>query len=229
MGIRYFFSGFDKDADFTPEIASLLHHDIKNPGKLVYIPTDFSLKEKIEMYSKGCTYHFEKIGLNFEAVIVLNENMPKEEMQRHIINANVVYLMGGNPISQLQILENYNLTDLIISTNAVVMGVSAGAMCMSKYCLCLPVSEQYPVMDVRPGMNLSGISIYPHYNTGGVIVDVHDSGKERTRKSDILEANRKYGEFFLMSDDTAIREENGELDFVGEGIIRVSNGSFSNV
>ena len=227
MAIRYYFSGFDKERGFTQEIANLLKQDIQKTNKLVYIPTDFLLKEKIEAYFKGFTLHFKKIGLHFSNLVVLDETMSKEEMQTHITGADVVYLMGGNPNSQLKILEDYCLFDSISKAD-VVIGLSAGAMCMSKYSLSLPVSDEYPSMDIRQGMNLSGISIYPHYNTDGLVVDMFDRGKEQTKKTDILEANRKCGDFYLMSDDSAIRDANGDLTFIGTGFILVSDGKFSN-
>ena len=228
MAIRYYFSGFDKERGFTQEVANLLKRDIQKINKLVYIPTDFLLKEKIKAYFEGFTSWFNKMGLRFANLVVLDEIMTKEEMQAQIEGADVVFLMGGNPNSQLKILEDYCLIDSITKAD-IVIGLSAGAMCMSEYLLNLPVSEEYPSMDIRQGMNLSGISIYPHYNTNGVILDIFDWGKERTKKSDIVEANLKCGDFYLISDDNAIREEDGDLMFIGTGFIHVSKGKFEGV
>jgi hypothetical protein len=64
-------------------------------------------------------------------------------------------------------------------------------------------------MDVRKAMNLSDISIYPHYNSNGEVPEVFDDGEEKTKKSDLLYANKEYGPFYLLSDNSEIREENG--------------------
>jgi hypothetical protein len=107
------------------------------------------------------------------------------------------------------------------------MGMSAGAMCMSKYSLLLPASDTYPVMDIRPTMNLSEISIYPHYNSNGNVPEIFTNDDEETKKSDLLYANKNYGEFYLLPDKSEIREHAGELTFIGDNIILVSNGEFT--
>ncbi|MCL2592940.1 MAG: Type 1 glutamine amidotransferase-like domain-containing protein [Defluviitaleaceae bacterium] len=224
MYIRYYLSGFDKEYGYRENLSKALLQDIKKANKIIYIPTDFSMKDKTLEYSAGFTSHFAKIGLNFEEVIVLNENMSKNDMHEHIIEADVVYLMGGNPNSQLEILDKYNLENSIRKTNAVVIGLSAGAMCMSKYSIVLPINDKYPIIDIRKGMNLSGISIYPHYNAGGKILDVFEDEKQITKKSDILIAYQKCGDFYLLGDDSVIRDYNGELSFIGNEIILVSSG-----
>lgn len=226
MQIRYYFSGFNPEKGFPQDLIEYFKLDIKSLDKLVFIPTDFSKKEKIEKYSKGFNESFNKAGFNFKNIVVLNENMTKEEMHSHIKNAKVIFLMGGNPSSQLDIIELYDLEYAIKSTDSIIMGISAGAMCMSKYSLLLPVNEEYSIIDIRKAMNLSNISIYPHYNSNGEIPEVFDGGTEKTKKSDLLYANKNYGDIYLLQDNAEIREQNGKLDFIGNNIILVSNGSF---
>lgn len=226
MSIRYYFSGFDKEYGFKKDISSFLLDDIKQTNRLVYIPSDFSKVEKIKRLSTGINSLFNKIGIFFEELIVLNENMSEKDMQDYISDADVVFLLGGNPNIQLNILNDYGLVDVIFSTQSIIIGLSAGAMCMSKYSLCLLVNDEYPVMDIKNAMNLSGISIYPHYNTNGEVTEIFDNGDGKTRKSDILKANQQCGDFYLLSDDSYIRECNGELTFIGDGIIYISDEKF---
>jgi peptidase E len=226
MKIRYYLSGFDKIKGFPEELVCFLKHDISSTNKLVFIPSDFANKEKINRNTKKLIEFFKKANLNFENVIILNENMTSKEMNDQILTADVIFLLGGDPNAQLDIINKNNLAAAIRSADAVVMGLSAGAMSMSRYSLLLPVNEIYSKMDVRKAMNLSDISIYPHYNSNGEVPEVFDDGEEKTKKSDLLYANKEYGPFYLLSDNSEIREENGQLTFIGKNIIYVSNGNF---
>jgi peptidase E len=226
MSIRYYCSGFDKEKGFPEELVDYLRTDIKDLDKLVFIPSDFANKEKIERNSTGLIGTFGKSNFVFRNIVILNENMTKEEMDNHIRTANVVFLMGGNPSIQLDIIESNSLEDAIRFTDSVIMGMSAGAMCMSSYSMLLPVSEKYPNMDIKKGMNLSGISIYPHYNSNGEVPEVLTVDDEKTKKTDLLYANQNYGPIYLLSDNSEIREQNCELTFIGKNIIYLSNGNF---
>lgn len=228
MQIRYYMSGFEPLRVFPDDLIEHFKRDIQKTDKIVYIPTDFSQKEKIEFYAKGLTDSFAKANLIFSDIVILNEEMTDKEMQEHINLANVIYLMGGNPTTQLEIISKYNLENSIRNTNAVVIGMSAGAMCMSKYSLMIPVSEKYSKTDIRPAMNLSNISIFPHYTSDGEVPEVLDNGRdEKIAKSDLLYLNQNYGDFYLIPDNSEIREQNGELTFIGNNIIFVSNGEFN--
>jgi|GEM_PF-5190083 len=97
---------------------------------------------------------------------------------------------------------------------------------MSRHSLLLPVSEEYPAMDIRPGMNLSNISIYPHYNSNGEVPEVFIDGDEQTKKSNLIYASQKYGDFYLLPDNSEIREQNSKITFIGKNIIHAENGVF---
>lgn len=226
MQIRYYFSGFNEEKGFSEELINSLKQDIIETKKFIFVPSDFTKREITKKCAKEIMNSFSKVGFNFHTVILLHEHMRKEEMQAQIEDANVVYLMGGNPNTELEILRNYELKDSISKTNAIIVGISAGAMCMSKYSLLFPVSEEYPEMDIRSGMNLSNISIYPHYNSHGKIPDTYIDRGEQTKKSDLLYASQVYGNFFLLPEDSEIREQNGILTCIGQNIIYVNKGDF---
>lgn len=226
MSIRYYCSGFDKEKGFIDDFSDHLRNDIKDTDKFVFIPSDFANKEKIDRNSSQLIELFKKSNLVFNNIIILNEKMTKEEMKSHIRTASVVFLMGGNPSIQLDIIESNLLEEEIRNTESVVIGMSAGAMCMSDYSMLLPVSEKYPDFDIRKGMNLSGINIYPHYNSNGEVPNILIVDDSKTRKDDLLFANQKYGPMYLLCDNSQIREQNGELTFIGENIIYLSDGNF---
>ena len=74
-------------------------------------------------------------------------------------------LMGGCPFKQKQLCEKLGIIDELKKYDGVMMGFSAGAMLMSKYIIITPCSEEYPDFRIEPGLDLDGISIYPHNNT----------------------------------------------------------------
>jgi peptidase E len=224
--IKYYCSGWDKEIGFNKEFIDSLKKDIKKLDKLVFIPSDFNNKEKITKNTNVFSQMFYNAGFPFEKISILNENMSKEIMYNEIMSSDVVFLMGGNPNPQLEIINHFDLEEAIRKTDAVIIGLSAGAMCMSTYSMLLPVSEKYPILDIRKGMNLSGINIYPHYNSNGEFPEVLTVDTESTKKEDLLYAISNYGPVYLLSDNSEIREENNNLSFIGSDIIYLNKDGF---
>ena len=100
----------------------------------------------------------------------------------------------------------------------VMLGYSAGAMLMSKYIIITPCSEEYPNFHIEEGLNLDGISIYPHNNTTSEIYpDTLVVGDETYQKEDLIKVAREYEAFYLLQDNC---QENGQTDV---SIIKSSN------
>jgi peptidase E len=100
-----------------------------------------------------------------------------------------------------------------------MVGLSAGAMFMSKYIIITPCSEEYPDFQVEEGLNLDGVSIYPHNNTDEKeYPEKLVSGDETYVKNDLLKVAAEYGEFYLIQDHL---RESGETDV---SLIKVADG-----
>ena len=227
--INYYCSGWDREKGFNEEWLDYLKKDIKSFNKLVFIPTSLTDKEKIKNKVIGFTETFIKGGFEFKSIITLNPAMGSEKMNSNILTADVVFLMGGNPSTQLDFINLFNLDISIKKTEAVVIGTSAGAMCMSDYSILLPINDKYPDLDIRKGMNLSGINVYPHYNSNGTVPEILIVNTEKTKRSDLVNASTTYGAIYLLPDDSGIREQNGILSFIGEGIIKIDKTDFKNI
>ncbi|WP_339313036.1 Type 1 glutamine amidotransferase-like domain-containing protein [Paenibacillus sp. FSL M7-0896] len=61
----------------------------------------------------------------------IDYRMPKDEARQWIQNASVIFLCGGDPVQQNNFLAEYELTDVIKNSNAVILGASAGALNMA--------------------------------------------------------------------------------------------------
>lgn len=203
-------------------ITKYLKEEIKNNNMLFLLPSSFENKEKIEKHKNVIINFLNKIDITFKEIFVMKEDLDKELVKEKIKEATVIYLMGGDPNIQLDIIDKFDLEEDIRNSKAAIIGMSAGAMCMSKYSWMLPVSERYSKMDIRKAMNLSELSIYPHYNTNGEVLDSYTNGDEITLKKDIIYTANEYGDCYYLNDDSAIIEDNGKLIFVGKNIIHVS-------
>ena len=97
---------------------------------------------------------------------------------------------------------------------------------MSKYIIITPCSEEYPDFHIENGLNLDGVSIYPHNNTNeeiypnALVVD-----DETYQKDDLIKVANEYGNYYLLQDylrDDAltdisiIKSSNGNLEFYTE-------------
>ena len=202
--INYFCSGFDINNAFWDELACQLKADLKNTKRIVYIPG--STKEnKIEkaknVYIPAFTEHFRKIGIEFEYVECITPDMSKEEAQKLVLDSNMIFLLGGNPFLQQELYNSKGLVPILKKYNGVIMGMSAGAMNMSKYIIITPCSEDYPDFDIRPGLNLANISIYPHNNfEGESFPELVDLGGEITKSKDLIKVACEYSNFYCLQD-----------------------------
>ncbi|WNS42302.1 cyanophycinase [Paenibacillus sp. MMS20-IR301] len=131
MSTHYYFSWFN---DFFPEkLARCLHEDIQDRKSLVMISADPSgyTDEQINYNDISEWTWLTQANLIFDDYHFIDYRMQKEEARRFIQNASVIFLCGGYPILQHELLAEYELLDGIKNSNAVIMGASAGALNMA--------------------------------------------------------------------------------------------------
>lgn len=213
MSINYFCSGFNKDNAFWPELADRLKKDLTGTKRIVYIPGS-NKPEKIEKALKKSiplfTEFFQKIGIVFDEIECITPDMNHEKAKDLVLNSNMVIMMGGNPFLQQELYISKDLGPILQNYNGVILGYSAGAMNMSKNIIITPCSEEYPDFDIRPGLNLAGISIHPHYNfEGEFFPEKIEVDGEVTIASDLLKVAKEFGKFYCLQDYT---KENGLTD-----------------
>lgn len=69
--------------------------------------------------------------------------------------------MGGNPINQIEIINKINLKN-IINKAKVVIGVSAGAINLSKEAIYF--NDYNNKVEMYDGLGLTDINVYPHFD-----------------------------------------------------------------
>ncbi|MCM3170852.1 cyanophycinase [Paenibacillus sp. MER 99-2] len=131
MSTHYYFSWFN---NFFPEkLVKSLHEDITDRQSLVMISADPSNYEDEQVNLDDITEWawLNQANLKFDEYHFIDYRMQKEDAQRVIQNASVIFLCGGYPALQHDFLEDYELTDVIKKSNAVILGASAGALNMA--------------------------------------------------------------------------------------------------
>lgn len=225
MAVYYYCSGFDINNAFFPSLANRLKSEIKDNKSILYIPgSPDNLDKTLNKYIPAFTNHFKRIGIEFEKVNLITYDTDESTAKELIRNASFIMLMGGDPYKQKDLCETLGLISELKNYNGVILGMSAGAMLMSKNIIIVPCSNEYPNFHIEEGLNLSNISIYPHNNfIGNEFPKCIVNDEEITKSSDLIEVAKKYGEFYLLQDNyisdditevSLIRASGSDIEFI---------------
>jgi cyanophycinase len=128
---HYYFSWFN---NFFPEkLVKLLQEDVQDRKSLVMISADPSgyTGEQINFDDVSEWTWLNQANIMFDEYHFIDYRIQKEDARRFIQNASVIFLCGGYPVLQNDFLTEYELSDVIRNSNAVIMGASAGAINMA--------------------------------------------------------------------------------------------------
>lgn len=220
MGIYYYCSGFNINNAFFSKLENRLKEDIKEYKSIVYIPASNNLEKTLNKYVPAFTEHFNKIGITFEKTYLITFDTDKELAKELVKNASFIMLLGGDPYIQKELCEKLDIESELKQYKGVMLGMSAGAMYMSKNIIIVPCSDEYNEFHIERGLNLTNISIYPHNNFNGKVFPkeiIND--EEITKSDDLISVAKKYGEFYLLQDNYI----NGDITEVS--LIRISDNN----
>ena len=219
--IRYYCSGFDINNAFGHGLGAMLKKELKETKNILYIPAGTGKQEKARnKYVPIFTNHFKNIDIIFDNINILTQDTLIEEAKNLVKNADFIMLMGGDPYNQKELCQRLDIINDLKEYKGIMLGYSAGAMLMSKYIIITPCSEEYPDFHIEEGLNLDGISVYPHNNTTTEIYpNTLTIGDETYYKKDLIEVAREYEAFYLLQDNL---KENGQTDV---SIIKSNNGT----
>lgn len=222
--IRYYCSGFDITNAFGHGLGDMFINELKDTKSIVYIPGGFDKLEKAkQIYIPAFIEHFKKVGIAFDNVNLITPETTKEHAKEMIKDASFIMLMGGDPFKQKQICEDLEIIDELKQFSGIMLGMSAGAMLMSKYIIVTPCSDEYPEFHIEEGLNLDNISIYPHNNTQEEeYPEMLVSGAEVYKKTDLIKVANQYGKYYLLQDNL---REDGTTDI---SIIKSIEGNIEN-
>ncbi|MET3833184.1 tRNA G37 N-methylase TrmD [Paenibacillus sp. DS2363] len=152
MKTHYYFSWFNH---FFPEkLVHYLQEDIQDRKSLVMISANPSgyKDEQVNFDDISEWTWLNQANIIFDEYHFIDYRMQKEDAQRFIQNASVIFLCGGYPVLQNKFLAEYELSDIIKNSNAVIMGASAGALNMAAKWLSLNNTDEVETSTIYDGI-----------------------------------------------------------------------------
>ena len=204
-------SGPDKTKYYKKEVVNEIKKSIKNPTNMVVIPADFKNYEKNDKQFNGkdktigIYKTFKKIFKDLN-ISLLDNRVNKKDGIKLLKNADIIYLLGGNPFTQLKYLKSKKYDEIIVNTDALVMGVSAGSMNLAKEAY-YSKDDDYPESIFYEGLGIVDITIDPHFD-----IDNKEQVKE-------IKKNSKERRIVGLPNDSIISIINNELLFIGKNYI----------
>lgn len=154
------FSGFPTRR-FPADIALRLKASLPERRSLVFIsawPDDAARNDEDTAGMHGM---FAEWDMAFGRFAVIDVRTFSDEGRQMIREADCVFLMGGNPTAQMQLIREKELAGALHEHRGVLLGVSAGSINMARR--ALDIWESPVPYD---GVGLTGITIKSHVNEG---------------------------------------------------------------
>ena len=151
------FSGFPTH-HFTDEIAQVLRENLPRRESLVFIsawPEDYARNDDD---SDGMHEMFAERGMAFTRRYVIDRRTSAAEAVKQIRAADCIFLMGGDPVLQMALIRDLGLVPELLSSSAVILGVSAGSMNMGRY-----AADVWETKKLYEGIGLTDIVMKGHY------------------------------------------------------------------
>ena len=228
MAIYYYCSRITPDTKSWEDLKKLLNIDLAGKReKITFISGCINDKSKSKSYRNGASKNLVELGLAMKDFTLLWKNTNPKEMAEQIQDADIVYLLGGNPHEQTSYIKDNCLDDVLRSYNGIVIGVSCGSMTMSKNVITPKCGEKYQTEDIRTGLQLTNLSVFPHfdYAIGQETVNVKDG---YILISDLLKISNNH-DILALPNEAIIRYSNEDIYLMGEIPYLLSGGSINKV
>lgn len=194
------FSGIDKENGFNEEQSACLNESIKAQSAITFIASDFTNTVKSKDVSNKMVTFFEKIGVSFKCVNLIDVNISIKEAHEILKTSDIVFLMGGDPYLQMEGINKYGLKEYIKNI-PLVIGVSAGSMNQSKR-VVYEDENNMKLYDYE-GLGLINFNIYPHFDFKNI-----ELLKESFRVSEVIALD-------CLPEDSFIKVNDGHIKYYG--------------
>lgn len=194
------FSGIDKENGFNEEQSECLNESIKSQSTITFIASDFTNTVKSKDVSSKMVAFFEKIGVNFKCVNLIDVNISIKDAHEILKTSDVAFLMGGSPYLQMEGINKYGLKEYIKNI-PLVIGVSAGSMNQSKRVVY--EDENNKKLYDYEGLGLTNFNIYPHFDFKNI-----ELLKESFRVSEVICLD-------CLPEDSFIKVNDGHIKYYG--------------
>lgn len=216
MPIYYLCSGFGMEHSFVNKFGELLSADLTNRNSLVAIPCTEN-SEELQVHLSFFTEQLAEAGIIFRNHIILSSSMTQTEQCDYIKHADLIYFMGGYPFAQKEFIVRNKLEDTLRSYQGVVLGISAGAMNMSKYIIMVTDGPNSNETRIEEGLGLVDFSVFPHCAfSGDTFAPSFYIGADLVDSTKLLQESQGKGDIYFLQNKT-------ETDTLKISFIRVEN------
>ncbi|MBM7614329.1 Type 1 glutamine amidotransferase-like domain-containing protein [Alkaliphilus hydrothermalis] len=203
MKIHYYLGWFNDV--FDEKLVRLLQEDITDRKSLVMISANPFLHEDEEVGATERSW-LDQANIMFDEYHLIDYGVQKKEAQKLIQNASVIFLLGGYAVEQNGLLIEYELSDLIKKSKAVVMGTSAGAINMSaKWLFSKYTGCKVETNSIYEGIGLDNFSVLSHYDLENNITQIQDGLSPLLEEMNVYASNK----------DCAVRVKSDKIDILG--------------
>lgn len=194
---------------FHEQVTDIFRQKITKREKFVLVASDFeNLYEKTEKYFNIFLDMFEQIGIHFEEACVVDGRMNVAEAEKAIMEADVIWLSGGNTPIQFEHMKKYGIIQPLREFDGVMIGMSAGSINMAETSICTVSCGHYK-QEVYSGLGCVNITVEPHFIRDNV-------------SDELIDLSKKYM-IYGLCDESLIVCEGNLVDFYGE-IYRLYDG-----
>ena len=205
----YLLSGPGSLEGFSNEIMARLKEDLKGKKSVAFISSSPKNYNKNDIFVNGnndnilgMKNHLKQV-MNIEKISIIDERINAEDAKKSILNADVVYLLGGDPFSQLNYIRDNKLDDTLKKYDGIILGTSAGAMNMSKYAYCSK-DENYSNSFFYHALGIVNITIDPHFEIENI---------EQVKEATIFSKKHM---IVGVPNSSAVRLENDKIEYIGK-------------
>jgi len=202
MPIHYLCSGFGMEHSFVNKFGELLLSDLTNRNSLVTIPCTEN-NDELQAHLSFFTGQLAEAGIVFKNHIIISSNMTYEEQCDYIKNANLIYFMGGYPFAQKEFIIRNKLEDVLRNYQGITLGISAGAMNMSKYIIMVTDGPNSNETRIEEGLGLVNFSVFPHCAfSGDTFAPSFYIGSDLVDSVTLLQASQAKGDVYFLQNKT---------------------------
>ncbi|WP_416143613.1 Type 1 glutamine amidotransferase-like domain-containing protein [Planococcus koreensis] len=201
MKTHYYLGWFN---NFFPEkLEKVLQEDITNRKSLVMISSTPLVAEADGAAERSWLDH---AGIGFDEYHLINYHVQKEDAHSLLENASVIFLLGGDTMEQNGFLMDYELSEPIKNSRAIVMGASAGAINMSAKWLCSKnFGYDVKTSSFYDGVGLNNFSVLSHFDLENNMALVQDELSLLSKEMKVYASNK----------DCVLRTKGDKIDILG--------------
>ena len=191
---------------FNKYMEEYLFKNVKGHNKLLFINAPGLGGES--NYLKNVIKCFQNLQINFYDIFNLELDSNKDKLEEFIKDEEkvVYFLMGGNPLTQMEIINKFNLKNRIKEHDGLVIGFCAGAINLSKYSI-ITTDEDFDECQSYIGVGRIEQIIEPHYNV------INDKNRNEELRNFAKQYNQK---IYAIPDESIIVVENDKFIEFGE-------------